>query len=281
MIRRAAVAVVVVVTAVAVVATDGAPSAEPPQGLIAVATQTRPDAAEGGRFQILMTAGPQPIVARTLRLVAPGFTPVAPTVVDTAFRSEERWSLPVPYGEVICTEQGDGGPFAAEASLSVDGGPVRTVRVPLVSPDGLMERIHREECAAHLLARQVSLGLRVTGPGTGTGVDAVIPAQLLLTRRDTAEEVTVDEVQGSVLYSVAGTDLPATLAPGSDTAAVDLTVRAATCDGHDIGESKKPYVFPVFVRVGAAPEPQYAELTVDEAARDALYAFLRDACALR
>lgn len=270
-------------SAAPVVASPAA-TATPPQGLVAVASQTRPDAAAGGRFQILMTAGPEPLVLHTLRLLAPGFAPLAPTGTDEiAFRPAERWSLPVPYGEVDCDTDGDGGPYEAEATLSVAGGAVVTVRVPLESPEQLMERIHRDECAARLLARQVSLDLRVTGAATGSGEDALLPAELLVTRRDTEAEVTVTEVQGSVLYAIAGSPagaLPAALAPGAAKAGVVLTVRAATCNGHDIGESKKPYVFPVFVRVGDAPEPQYAEITVDDAARDALYAFLRQACSL-
>lgn len=88
---------------------------------------------------------------------------------------------------------------------------------------------------------------------------------------------------GSVLYDVeiprsfAGTGGPA-LAVGQGELRLPVRFAVATCDGHAIRESKKPYAFLLYLSVDGA-DPIATTLPVGDAERDALQRLQQQRCA--
>jgi hypothetical protein len=91
--------------------------------------------------------------------------------------------------------------------------------------------------------------------------------------------VTVTELGGSILFSVAGT--PAAplvkLPPTAETAQADVVLLVSRCDQHALIESKTSFTFPLFAVVDDS-EPARLTTTVSGPTRDALQALLDDTC---
>lgn len=100
----------------------------PQPSLSARAHQTRPDAAAGGRFQVVVeNTGTVPFTVTSVQLVSAGFTAEAPAERDTAFTPGRRISLPTPYGAARCDEPAE----PAEVALGlVVAGQERARAVP-------------------------------------------------------------------------------------------------------------------------------------------------------
>lgn len=273
-------ALVVVLAALAFVVAQRAgrrerPPGSPPAGLTASATQTRPDEAAGHRFQVKVdNAGSAPVTVTGLQLRSPGFRAAPFTAREETFPPGIAYDLPAPYGDVDCRHGVD--PLRVVLTLR-EGDRTRQVLVPLRSDDGLMARIHAGECRQQALAGQVAVSL--AGALTPDGPQA-LRGVLHVQRRATREGVAVDSVTGSVIYDVRGERLPAVLA--ADAAATDVPVHItmATCMAHNIAETKKPYVFLLFVRVGNEP-PVATAIPVTAAQRGQLDGLVRTGCAGR
>ncbi len=267
--------------------TDGSTSASlsyaaPVEGMTAWAYRTRVDDAEGGRFQIKLTnTGDEEFTVVSTGLDSPGFQPVPPSPRKTEFRPGARIDMPTPYGSVRCGSEDVAEPaYAALDIVRPDGGQER-VRVPLPSDHSVLTRIHDEECQVLELAAAVTVEL-VDLHTVGSGADQVAQGSLRLTRRESDSAIAVTDLRGNVLYDVVpqpGTSLPVTLADDQTAVALPLEVSPATCAAHVIAETKKPFVFPLWVTVGSA-EPVFTEIPVSAAQRDLLYASLTVACGL-
>lgn len=155
----------------------------------------------------------------------------------------------------------------------------RTIREPMAA-DGkrFLTRIWRTECAARRLDRAVSIRYGSTWTQEGTGVEAVLHGSLVLTRGLGAEPVTVDQVDGSVLFELA-TPGPTVLAAGESRAVVPVDVTTGgRCDPHSRGQSTQTFLFRVFLRLGDAdPVGELVVPTKPQQAR--LLAYLDHACA--
>lgn len=248
------------------------PAAEPPPaGLSASATQTRPDEAAGHRFQVKVdNAGSAPVTVTGLQLRSPGFRPAPFTEREETFPPGIDYDLPAPYGAVDCGHGVE--PLTVALSLR-EGAGTREVVVPLRSDDGLMARIHAAECRQQALAGQLAVSLAGDLVPDGQALRGVLRVQ----RRNTREPVAVDSVTGSVIYDVRPATLPTVLASGTPVADVPVRVTIATCDPHNIAETKKPYVFLLFVRVGGEPALG-TEVPVTAAQRRQLDALVPVAC---
>lgn len=251
-------------------------------GMTALAYRTRVDDAAGGRFQIKLTnTGSVEFTVVATALDSPGFEPLPPSPRETFFRPGARIDMPTPYGAVICTDEVVAEPAYAALEVRRPNGSHEQVRVPMPSDHDVLTRIHAEECQAVALAEAVTVEL-VDLQVVGSGADQVVHGMLRLTRRDSDESIAVTDVRGSVLYDVVpqqGTALPVVLAATASSVAMPIQVSPATCAAHVIAETKKPFVYPLWLSLDGA-EPVFSEIPVTTSQRDVLYRSLLVACEL-
>lgn len=238
----------------------------------AVATQTREDEVAVGRFRITVTdVGRLPFTVTGVQLDSPGFAAVPSDVRSDDFVPGTTYDLPAAYGAALC--QRPVLPAVVVMQLHRDGGPSRSLRVQLLSPDGLLPRLHSDVCAAVELARQVQVslvGLAPAGPG-------VLHAELRLRRTGWQGAVVATELRDSVLFAFT-VRLPAQLAPASSSTDLPVDIRPATCAAHRIADTKQPYLFPLFLRLGADGPAREVDLPTSPAEQAVLYELVRTVC---
>jgi hypothetical protein len=240
--------------------------ARPVPGIAAEAVQLRTDAAAGGRIQVRITAS-DTFTVTSVALDSPGFEPVAPREISSAFVPGRVTDLRTPIGKVDC----EVAPEPASARLTVvrDGGQAEAVDVPLEA--AVLARIHADECREEALTRQVTVELRdLRADGES------LLGSLTLVRRSGREEVRVTRLARSVLIAVE-TGLPLTMDPYEPEASAAVRFTPATCEPHVLAETKQPFRFPVVVQVGAAGEVT-VDLPVDEDQRASLQELVRRVC---
>ena len=237
----------------------------------AEATQTRFDAVAVRRFEITVTnRGPQPYTVTSVQLDSPGFDRAPASPRDDPFPPGIRYDLPAAYGPARCGAAVT--PAYAVVGLHRDGGPAGTVRVPLASSDGLLQRLHDGECAAAELARQV----RVSLVGVAPGAPDALQARLRVERGTWTGAVSVRELRDSVLFAFA-LPLPAVLAPDAPAVEVPVQVRPATCVAHRIADAKQGYLFPLFLALGDGPLRE-VDLPTTPEQQATLYGLVRSVC---
>ncbi len=173
----------------------------------------------------------------------------------------------VPLGVATCPADASV-PSVAHLALVHDAGDTASVDVAV--PGEVLAGINTVECAARAVTdiAMPSLGEPTDAQGT------VVTASLILSRGDASPEstVSVTDVRGSIIFemapAVAG-DLPLTLAPGEADVSIGLQFEASRCDDHAFAESKKTFVFPVWLSVDGA-EPLYYELQPEATLKQAL-----------
>ncbi len=129
----------------------------------------------------------------------------------------------------------------------------RTLRRPMAAEGRrFLLRLWRTECNGRRVDRAVDLGYGARWTTQGRGQDAVLRGSLVLTRRGGAAPVTVDQVQGSVLFdlALAGTTAERTLAETERRQEVPLEVSAGRCDEHARSQSTQSFLFRTWVRLG-------------------------------
>jgi hypothetical protein len=237
-------------------------------GIEAEVVLLRTDEAIGGQVQVRITdTGDAPFTVTAVALDSPGFAVLPPTELRAEFAPGRVIDLPTPYGEPVCSDVPL--PAAADVTVLRTDGAVEELRVPLDAE--VLERIHDEQCAARAVLEVVAIevtGLREDG-------DA-LRGELTLTRREGDEPVTVTRLDRSVLIDAAADGLPLELA-GEASAATPVTFTPASCDPHVLSETKKPFVFPVAVRVADGDDVSL-DLPLDEAARSRLAALVQRVC---
>lgn len=236
-------------------------------GLEASASRTRDDDNAGGQFQTrLANTGDSVLSVVSVALDSPGFEPAAASSRAVELGPGNRIDIPTEYGRVRCGQA----PTPARATVVLAGG--TAVSVPLTTPYDVLDTIAHQECTAEDVQRSVALTLT---PGIDVGSDS-LPAELVIDRVDTDVTVRLDEVRGSVLYGLTSA-LPATMPADSESLVVPVEITAATCSAHAIADSKKPFVFPVFLAFGDA-EAVYARIPVPTVAQEMLIAFQKRVC---
>ena len=251
------------------VACSPAPEApdEGSSGLEASASRTRDDDNLGGQFQTrLANIGDTAIDIVSVALDSPGFDAAAARSRAVELGPGNRIDIPTEYGRVRC------GSAPTPASVTVELADGRTISVPLNTPYDVLDTIAREECAAEDVRRAVELAL-VPLQDTET---STLRAELTVRRLATIEPVRVDDIRGSVLYGLTAA-LPIALAVDSESMTVPIDITAATCAAHAIADSKKPFVFPVFLAFGDT-DPVYARIPVSPDAQASLIAFQTRVC---
>ncbi|GGG03038.1 hypothetical protein GCM10007304_16360 [Rhodococcoides trifolii] len=251
----------------------GAPAPAPPSEISASAYRSRVDDATGGQFQITVTnTGERPVDVHSIALDSPGFDSVPPSVRDVQLQQGSRIDIPTLYGAAVCDSSVE--PLSARLSVTREGEPQRDVDVPLDQPYDIIDRIHSEECTAERVESEVTLTLSISAP-PAVSTDP-LNASLEVTRGKFDGPIRVDELAGSLLYGLKA-DLPETLDANTDSVTVPLTITTASCEAHVIADSKKPFVFPIYLAFGD-DKPVYARIPVPTELQRQLVAYQGMAC---
>lgn len=175
----------------------------------------------------------------------------------------------LPLGSPVCPAPP--GESTVVMTIEADG---REVTETVVVDDSVLRDINADECAAQAV-------LDVAAPSFGaveTQTTEAIETTIVLKRGDTTPgaPVTLDAMTGNIVFAI---DLDEaaerTLAAGAASLAVPAVVRVGRCDPHVFAESKKTWVFPVYLAVGDA-EPAYVEIQPDDVTRAALQQLFDD-----
>lgn len=264
---------VVAVVVLTLAGCSNPPEQDTPIDMTASAYRSRVDDAIGGQFQItIANTGERPIAVHTIALASPGFAPVAPTVREIELQKGGRIDIPTPYGGARCDSTV--GPLAARLSVTRKGEPEQDVEVPLEQPYDIIDRIHSEECTAEQVLSKVSVELSLSSPPL-VSTDPLF-ASVVVSRGSFDGPIRVDELRGSVLYDLTGA-LPRTLQSDDDSLVIPLTITTASCEAHVIADSKKPFVFPIYLAFGDE-KPVYARIPVPTDIQKQLVAYQGAAC---
>ncbi|MDQ3310495.1 MAG: hypothetical protein M3501_08390 [Actinomycetota bacterium] len=233
----------------------------------------RTDQAVGGRFRVKLTnTGDDEFTVTGVRLESAGFETLAFTPHDTLYSPSERTDLVTPFGDVRC-EPGDAlDPTDAAIRFVTASGSEGEVRVPLESIYEAIPKLYERECDKAFIEESAVIAITDPIEESGEGFDARARATLRITRAGSDEAIAVDDIRGSVLYSITG-ELPAMLAPGEDEIDIPIELRGTRCDGHALGETKQPFVYPIRLRIGDDFESSY-DIPVNPSQQDQLWTFL-------
>jgi len=229
-----------------------------------------------GRVQVaLENTGREEVVVEAIRLRVPGFRSPGAVPKDSPVPAGRVVNLPTAYGEVRCNagfRPRVGRPeVTVRLHTASEPGP-QTVTVTPRDPQRLLRRIADGACTARRLAGEVDLRFgqewRPERTPDGTVMHGTIVARLLV-----EESRTITQVAGTVMYGVTPDDAEgpvpdplARLTPARREASIPVRVVAARCDGHTIGEIKKPFAFLVWVgargKEPVAVTPQVDEVSI-------------------
>lgn len=244
----------------------------------AQATVNRTDQAIGGVFQVRLTnTGADDFTVLAVRLESPGFETLAYTPRDTFFSPGETTDLPTPYGAVRCDPGDAADPARAAVRFRLASGETGETRIPLESPHGELPKLHAGECDKAFIEESVEIAIAEPIEEAGSGPTATASAVVTIDRVATDETVVVSDIRGSVMYRVMAQRLPVTLEQGTDRAALPIEIVPARCDGHALGETKQPYVYPIRIAIGDEFESAY-DLPVTKSQQEQLFDFLVRAC---
>lgn len=204
----------------------------------------------------LQNTGSERVIVESLRVHIRGFGAGRAIPKDSLIPPDQVVNLPWPYGRVRCPADGPPSVGRAVVTLRVhtDSEPTSTrVRVLATDPGNLLPAIARRTCTVAQVAREVDLHFSDTWRAE-QGRDGVTIHGTLLARLRVDEPRTITQLAGAIMYGLrpdesAGPvqDPLASLTPGAPDAAIPVRAYAARCDGHTIGEIKKPYEFLVWV----------------------------------
>jgi hypothetical protein len=227
--------------------------------------------------------GTSAVTVTSLALEWPGLAPV-PSQPDYTLRPGESATLPMDYSEATCSP-GRTSPPSTRPVVRIgftDDGDERTVQLAPLPDEGVLERIWTTDCRRQALDAAVDVTFGPIWTPTVVGGVPALRGTLELTRGTTAEPVSVASMSGSVLLDIApvtpAPTPPLTMATGQSQASVPVAVvTTGRCDGHALGESKKPYDFIFQITVGSAP-PSPATLTAEPAVKPLMLRTIEAGC---
>lgn len=278
----AAGAVALALTVAACGGTDPQPRLSEPSLTAEIVQLRRDQVLERVEIALKNTGGEQVVVER-LRVRIPGFDTPRAIPKKSPIPAGQVVNLPWPYGTVRCPVEGTPSVGRPVVTLRIhtESDPVsRPVRFVANDQRGLLAAIALRACTVAQVAREVELRFgddwRVEREADRVIIHGTLEARLLID-----EPRTVTQIAGAILYglrpdeSVAPAQDPlAALTPSAPGTSIPVVAFAARCDGHTIGEIKKPYEFLVWV---GAPgrEPIAVTPEVDDPTKEAL----REVCA--
>lgn len=232
-------------------------------------------------FQVSVTnAGGAPLVVDSVRLDAAGFAPGPATEPRTRLAPGERTAFRVAYTGAVCDRPaGDPPPGAVVSTSAPDGRRLGEQRVAFTRGLEQFAQVHGGECASQALRRSVELSWAPTWSlGTRQGS---LRGTLRVRRLVPGPAVTVDQLAGTVIFTLwtvpEGRRPAGTLPAGRDEVGVPVEVVPTRCDPHARAESKKTFLFPVWVALGDGP-PAYTTLSPPAPGVARLQALIDDVC---
>lgn len=197
---------------------------------------------------VIRNIAAQPVPIQETGLDSPLFVRLPRTPREVVLAPGARVDLPIEYGAALC----DAAPAGSAVQLRIDeSGQSRDLLLELPDPEPLLARLHVQECTQQAIAAAVTVEFGPTWERTG---DTTMVGSLVLRRRSSAEPVSVSQIAGTVVFSlrVVPERLPPLLElpPESAVAELPIEVTAARCDTHALVESKRSFLFPVWVTVG-------------------------------
>ncbi|MFG3339562.1 hypothetical protein [Glycomyces sp. NPDC048151] len=251
--------------------TDPAAVSDPPD--LTATAEIRRMFMKPGQVAIAVTNhGDAPVRVIGVELVTESFAPLGIQEFDVEVPpSVNARDMITKYGEARCP---DGAATTAEPAsvnlrVATEDQAEHTVTLELSYPNGTLDRLVREACAAQAVAAsaRIELGeLTAAADGTLEGRLNVTPLG------DAVLDVT--DVRGSVLFEIH----PGASEPEGGGVSVPLVFDAHRCDGHVVGDAKHPFGFTAWIVIDGS-EPVASPLEVPEAQREALWAMLDARCA--
>jgi len=230
----------------------------------------------------LENTGAEQVVVERLLVRVPGFDSGEAIPKNSPIPPGQVVNLPWPYGTVRCgADTPSVGRPVVTMRVHSDGDPTpRRVRLTAEDPSGLLQAIADRTCIVARLAREVDLSFgsdwRPERTPEGVVIHGTLDARLLIDRPRT-----ITQVAGAIMYglrpdeSAGPAPVPlAALTAAEPESSIPVKAFAARCDGHTIGEIKKPFEFLVWI---AAPDREAIAVTprVDDHTKNAL----RQVCA--
>lgn len=252
------------------------PAAPPPSAapdLSATAEIRRSFMAPGVVAVAVTNHGDAPVRVLGVELVTESFAPLGEQAFDAAVPpSAHPRDLMTEYGEARCPDgiESTAAPATAVLRVETEDGTVHEVAAGLPHPNGTLDRLLKEACAAQAVraAAEVELGaLAEAEDGTLAGDLTVRPLA--------GAALGVTEVRGSVLFELSMGEREA--GPGGAVVA-PIGFDAARCSGHAVGDAKQPFGFTVWITIDGG-EPVAAPIEVPQEQREALWAMLGTRCA--
>ncbi|WP_238014978.1 hypothetical protein KZZ52_48805 [Dactylosporangium sp. AC04546] len=285
----AAVAVIVVLVGAAL---SGPTPSRTEQPAAPAAVQMRVELQQGRVDEVRHTVqiamnndGPAKITVVQVELQAPSFKGGAgPVTVDAPLPvGGLRVDVPVSYGTGICTGD-DLKPRSAASHVAfkvrTEDGQVHALRLPLASPNAMLDKLLAIDCQQAYLDRQATFTF---GPWTPLP-SGWVTGTVVVKRVGFPGTITLQEFTGSILLEVMpiplreATPKPyGVLKPGEDELRIPIIVDGERCTPHALAEIKKPYVFPAFVSLDGG-DPLYTELKITDV-EVAAFKPVIDACA--
>ena len=216
-------------------------------------------------------------VVTSAALDATTFAPVPATKTNVRLFKGYVAHVRVPLGVATCPA--GTGHSNAKLTVASDAGVVTHLEVPV--PTEVLDAINSDECATRKVLDVASPSLGAASAASGMSVDTTLTITRGAAGAGAAVEVTA--LRGSVIFDLAprqGVTLPVVLAPDQDEVIVPVTFTATRCDGHAIAESKKTFVFGVWLTIDGGPA-QYLEVRPDAALQAVLQSAIDDCARVR
>ncbi|NYJ06116.1 hypothetical protein [Petropleomorpha daqingensis] len=195
------------------------------------------------RLQVRLTAHEPGLVVEQLTFDTSGWPAAAATPNEAALPDGTALDFPVVLGTADC----DGPPGTAEAEVVVRDptGGTRTLDVPL-DDDGLVRRLHAEDCADEALRAQVAIEVAGVAPVDEHSVQVTVR----LRRLSGDDAVRVTGTRPNTVYDLSTDGRLPTLRHGGGEVSFDVTMVAARCDVHALGESYRTGIIGLVLALG-------------------------------
>lgn len=250
------------------------PGSSAPPDLTATAEIRRLFMAPGQVAIAVTNNGDAPVQVLGVELITESFAPLGVQESDAIVPpSVNPRDLLTKYGEARCPDgaQSTAEPASVVLHVATEDETQHTLTLELSYPNGTLDRLVREACAAQAVAAsaQIELGeLTVAEDGTLEGRLSVTPLG--------EAALGVTEVRGSVLYAITAGEA----VNEAGAVSVPLVFDANRCDGHVVGDAKQPFGFTVWITIGGG-EPVATPIEVADDRREALWAMLEVRCAAK
>ncbi|MBO3732703.1 hypothetical protein [Glycomyces niveus] len=229
-----------------------------------------------GQFAVAVTNGGDASVrVLSAEVVTDSFAPLGVQEFDTEVPPyAAARDLFVQYGDARCPDgtASIADPASVILEVETQDQAVHTVTLELSHPNGTLDRLIREACAA----KAVAASARIELGELAAAADGTLEGRLKVTPLGEAA-LDVSEVRGSVLFEIRA-EASEPLEGGG--VSVPLMFDAHRCDGHVVGDAKHPFGFTAWIVIDGG-EPVATPIDVQEDRREALWAMLDARCAER